>query len=175
VVCACESEDLPVVPGAPRPAAHRLAEWADGRAGPRPNEPARLTFEGDGHRLTHKGRLVKPQPATASSFTSTVLGFPRIGPHRELKRAIEGYWAGRVSRAELVSVASGLRTDALSAMASSGLDSIPVNTFSYYDQMLDTAAMLGALPPQVRDIDDDLDRYFAAARGTDQFAPLELT
>ncbi|MBV8347779.1 MAG: 5-methyltetrahydropteroyltriglutamate--homocysteine S-methyltransferase, partial [Mycolicibacterium sp.] len=125
--------------------------------------------------LTHEGRLVTPQASTASPFTSTVLGFPRTRPRRELKRAIEGYWAGRVNRAELEAVAADLRADALSAMASGGLDSIPVNTFSYYDQMLDTAVMLGALPPRVTDIGDDLDRYFAAARGTDQIAPLEMT
>ena len=116
-----------------------------------------------------------PQPFTAQPFTATILGSPRIGPRRELKRAIEGYWAGRVNRSGLEAVASGLRFDAWSAQASGGLDSIPVNTFSYYDQMLDTAVMLGALPPRVAGIEDDLDRYFAAARGTDEIAPLEMT
>jgi 5-methyltetrahydropteroyltriglutamate--homocysteine methyltransferase len=104
-----------------------------------------------------------------------VLGSPRIGPNRELKRAIEGYWAGRVERVELDAVGAGLRRDTWHALAQAGLDSIPVNTFSQYDQMLDTAVMLGALPPRVADVDDDLDRYFAAARGTDEIAPLEMT
>ena len=50
-----------------------------------------------------------------------------------------------------------------------------MNTFSYYDQMLDTAVLVGALPPRVAGIADDLDRYFAAARGNDDIAPLEMT
>lgn len=111
-----------------------------------------------------------PQP-----FTATVLGSARIGPHRELKRAVEGYWAGRVDPAELKAVAARLRLDTWGALAAGGVDSIPVNTFSYYDQMLDTAVMLGALPPRVAGLEDDLDRYFAAARGTEDIAPLEMT
>ncbi|EUA50418.1 cobalamin-independent synthase, N-terminal domain protein [Mycobacterium xenopi 3993] len=60
-------------------------------------------------------------------------------------------------------------------MAAAGLDSVPVNAFSYYDQMLDTAVMVGALPARVQTVHDDLDRYFAAARGTEDIAPLEMT
>ena len=114
--------------------------------------------------------LLNSQP-----FTATVTGSPRIGPRRELKRATEGYWAGRTSRSDLESVASTLRHDMWSGLADAGLDSVPVNTFSYYDQMLDTAVMLGALPARVAAISDELDRYFAAARGNDDVAPLEMT
>ena len=112
---------------------------------------------------------------TAQPFTATITGSPRIGPRRELKRATEGYWAGRTSRSELESVAASLRRDAWSSLVAAGLDSVPVNTFSYYDLMLDTAVMLGALPPRVHDVPDELDRYFAAARGTEDIAPLEMT
>lgn len=112
---------------------------------------------------------------TAQPFTATVTGSPRIGPRRELKRATEGYWAGRTNRSELESVAATLRRDTWSDLAAAGLDSVPVNTFSYYDQMLDTAVLVGALPARVQDIADELDRYFAAARGTDDIAPLEMT
>jgi 5-methyltetrahydropteroyltriglutamate--homocysteine methyltransferase len=112
---------------------------------------------------------------TATPFTATVTGSPRIGPRRELKRATEGYWAGRTSRSELENVAAALRRDTWAQLVASGLDSVPVNTFSYYDQMLDTAVLLGALPARVRDVSDDLDRYFAAARGTADIAPLEMT
>jgi 5-methyltetrahydropteroyltriglutamate--homocysteine methyltransferase len=111
----------------------------------------------------------------AQQFTATVTGSPRIGPKRELKRATEGYWAGRTSRADLESVAAMLRHDTWSGLAAAGLDSVPVNTFSYYDQMLDTAVLLGALPARVAEIPDELDRYFAAARGNDDVAPLEMT
>ena len=112
---------------------------------------------------------------TATPFTATVTGSPRIGPRRELKRATEGYWAGRTSRSELENVAATLRSDAWSQLVAAGLDSVPVNTFSYYDQMLDTAVMLGELPARVAAISDELDRYFAAARGNDDVAPLEMT
>ena len=112
---------------------------------------------------------------TSQPFTATVTGSPRIGPKRELKRATEGYWAGRTSRAELESVAATLRRDMWAQLVAAGLDSVPVNTFSYYDQMLDTAVMLGALPARAAQVPDDLDRYFAAARGNSDVAPLEMT
>ncbi|WP_085981597.1 5-methyltetrahydropteroyltriglutamate--homocysteine S-methyltransferase [Mycobacterium parascrofulaceum] len=115
------------------------------------------------------------QTVTAQPFTATVTGSPRIGPKRELKRATEGYWAGRTSRSELESVAATLRRDMWAGLAAAGLDSIPVNTFSYYDQMLDTTVMLGALPARTARVSDDLDRYFAAARGNADVAPLEMT
>lgn len=112
---------------------------------------------------------------TATPFYATILGSPRIGPNRELKRAVEKYWAGTVGRDELESVAAGLRRDTWEVLVAAGLDSVPVNTFSYYDPVLDTAAMVGALPPRVADMPDELDRYFAAARGNDDIAPLEMT
>lgn len=112
---------------------------------------------------------------TAQPFTATVTGSPRIGPNRELKHATEGYWAGRTSRSELESVAATLRRDMWSDLAGAGLDSVPVNTFSYYDQMLDTAFLLGALPPRATAVADELDRYFALARGNEDVAPLEMT
>jgi 5-methyltetrahydropteroyltriglutamate--homocysteine methyltransferase len=112
---------------------------------------------------------------TTTPFTATVTGSPRIGPKRELKRATEGYWAGRTSRSELEKVAATLRRDTWSQLVSAGLDSVPVNTFSYYDQMLDTTVLLGALPTRVHAVADELDRYFAAARGTGDIAPLEMT
>jgi 5-methyltetrahydropteroyltriglutamate--homocysteine methyltransferase len=118
---------------------------------------------------------LKGQLVTAKPFTATITGSPRIGPRRELKRATERYWARRTSRSELESVGAALRRDTWSQLAAAGLDSVPVNTFSYYDQMLDTAVLLGALPTRVQAIPDELDRYFAAARGTDDVAPLEMT
>jgi 5-methyltetrahydropteroyltriglutamate--homocysteine methyltransferase len=118
---------------------------------------------------------MKDEIVTSQPFTATVTGSPRIGPKRELKRATEGYWVGRTSRSELESVAATLRHDMWTSLAAAGLDSVPVNTFSYYDQMLDTAVMLGALPARAAKVSDDLDRYFAAARGNNDVAPLEMT
>jgi 5-methyltetrahydropteroyltriglutamate--homocysteine methyltransferase len=173
-VHACESEDLPAVPGAPRLAAHRLEEWASGRngcsgcvrcTGPVLRPLAATTPSIEGRRTI----------VTATPFTATVTGSPRIGPKRELKRATESYWKGNTSRAELEKVAATIRRDTWSQLAAAGLDSVPVNTFSYYDQMLDTAVLLGALPERVQAVSDDLDRYFAAARGSKDIAPLEMT
>jgi 5-methyltetrahydropteroyltriglutamate--homocysteine methyltransferase len=110
-----------------------------------------------------------------SPFTTTILGSPRIGPNRELKRAVEKYWAGRLDRAELEAVAATIRRDTWQALVAAGLDSVPVNTFSYYDQVLDTAVLVNALPARVAGVADELDRYFAAARGNDEIAPLEMT
>ncbi len=112
---------------------------------------------------------------TNTPFSATILGSPRIGPNRELKRAIEGYWSSRIQRPDLEAVAADIRASTRAQLHAAGLDSIPVNTFSYYDQILDSAVMLGALPPRVAGIEDEVDRYFAAARGTDEIAPLEMT
>ncbi|MEV0028116.1 5-methyltetrahydropteroyltriglutamate--homocysteine S-methyltransferase [Nocardia sp. NPDC050793] len=108
-------------------------------------------------------------------FTATVPGLPRVGPRRELKRATESYWAGRIDAEQLHAVARDLRRTQFAELQAAGLDSIPVGTFSYYDQVLDTAVLLGALPTRVAGIADPLDRYFAAARGTDTVEPLEMT
>ncbi|MBF6214386.1 5-methyltetrahydropteroyltriglutamate--homocysteine S-methyltransferase [Nocardia puris] len=108
-------------------------------------------------------------------FTATVLGLPRVGPRRELKRATESYWAGRIDAVALHRVAADLREAQYAELTAAGLDSIPVGTFSYYDQVLDTAVLLGALPERVAGIADPLDRYFAAARGNDSVEPLEMT
>ncbi|WP_206615162.1 5-methyltetrahydropteroyltriglutamate--homocysteine S-methyltransferase [Rhodococcus spongiicola] len=109
------------------------------------------------------------------AFTATVLGSPRIGPRRELKKAVESYWAGNLDASALESVGRDLRRRTWTELVDAGIDSVPVNTFSFYDQMLDTAVMLGALPERVSGIDSELDRYFAAARGTTTIAPLEMT
>ncbi len=110
-----------------------------------------------------------------SAFTATVLGSPRIGPRRELKKAVESYWAGNLDASALESVGKELRRQTWTELLEAGIDSVPVNVFSYYDQMLDTAVMLGALPERVAGIADELDRYFAAARGNTDVAPLEMT
>ncbi|MEB3370364.1 5-methyltetrahydropteroyltriglutamate--homocysteine S-methyltransferase [Saccharopolyspora mangrovi] len=111
-----------------------------------------------------------------SKIGSTVLGHPRIGPNRELKRALESYWAGRSAEADLREVARTLRQDTWRSLAEAGLGSVPGNTFSYYDQVLDTAVTFGAVPRRYADLGlGALDTYFAMARGTEQVPPLEMT
>ncbi|MBU2667129.1 5-methyltetrahydropteroyltriglutamate--homocysteine S-methyltransferase [Actinoplanes bogorensis] len=107
---------------------------------------------------------------------STVLGYPRIGPNRELKKAVEAYWAGRVSSEELETTAKTLRAEVWQTLRDARLDAIPSNTFSYYDQVLDTAVAVGAIPDRFERLGlSDLDTYFAMARGVDEEPALELT
>jgi 5-methyltetrahydropteroyltriglutamate--homocysteine methyltransferase len=98
---------------------------------------------------------------------SSIQGFPRIGGQREFKFATEGYWAGRVSAEELHDTARRLRRENWQLMRDAGIDLIPSNDFSYYDQVLDTTALVGAVPPRYgqRGGDVGLDTYFAMARG----------
>jgi 5-methyltetrahydropteroyltriglutamate--homocysteine methyltransferase len=108
--------------------------------------------------------------------TSTVLGYPRIGRDRELKKAVEAYWAGRIDVATLQQTAARIRADVWQTLRDAGLDSIPSNTFSFYDHVLDTAVAVGAVPERFRRLGlSDLDTYFAMARGTDTEPALELT
>jgi 5-methyltetrahydropteroyltriglutamate--homocysteine methyltransferase len=111
-----------------------------------------------------------------STIGSTVLGYPRIGPNRELKRALENYWASRISEAELRDIARDLRADTWRSLRQAGLDSVPGNTFSFYDHVLDTAVTFGAVPRRYADLGlSPLDTYFAMARGVESTPPLELT
>lgn len=98
---------------------------------------------------------------------SSVSGFPRIGPRRELKFATEGYWKGSTSAEQLNEVASGLRRDNWELMKAAGVDLIPSGDFSFYDQMLDLIALVGAVPSRYGHAGGpvDLDTYFAMARG----------
>jgi len=98
---------------------------------------------------------------------SHIVGYPRIGRRRELKRATERYWDGRITREELEAAGRQLRLEAWTLMRDAGIDFIPSNTFTFYDQVLDTTCMVGAAPPRygVTDGPIDLDTYFAMARG----------
>jgi len=104
-----------------------------------------------------------------------LIGFPRIGEQRELKRALESYWSGKISQEELKKTASDLRKRHWTYQKSGGIDLISVNDFSYYDNMLDTAVMVGAIPSRYTDIENPLDRYFAMARGDATHKALEMT
>ena len=100
--------------------------------------------------------------------TASNLGFPPLGAARELKRATEGYWSGKVTRAQLLATGAELRRQHWQLQRDIGLDRIPANDFSFYDRMLDTCAMVGAVPPRYGWKSDwvDADTYFAMARGS---------
>ncbi|WP_344619581.1 5-methyltetrahydropteroyltriglutamate--homocysteine S-methyltransferase [Dactylosporangium salmoneum] len=107
---------------------------------------------------------------------STVLGYPRIGGNRELKKAVEAYWAGKIDADALASTAAGLRAEVWQTLRDAGLSAIPSNTFSYYDHVLDTAVAVGAIPTRFTRLGlSELDTYFAMARGVDAEPALELT
>jgi len=100
--------------------------------------------------------------------TASNLGFPPLGAARELKRATEGYWSGKVTRAQLLATGAELRRRHWQLQRDMGLDRIPVNDFSFYDRMLDTCALVGAVPPRYGFNGEwvDADTYFAMARGS---------
>ncbi|GAB7029222.1 5-methyltetrahydropteroyltriglutamate--homocysteine S-methyltransferase [Streptomyces platensis subsp. malvinus] len=104
-------------------------------------------------------------------------GYPRQGQNRELKKAVEGYWKGRVGADALRATAAELRRTHWRQLADAGIDEVPTGDFSYYDHVLDTTVMVGAIPDRHRAAveTDALDGYFAMARGTQDVAPLEMT
>ncbi|RZD90178.1 5-methyltetrahydropteroyltriglutamate--homocysteine S-methyltransferase [Streptomyces albidoflavus] len=115
--------------------------------------------------------------SAAAAARSTVYGYPRQGQHRELKKAVEGYWKGRVGADALKETAAELRRSNWAQLAEAGIDEVPTGDFSYYDHVLDTSVMVGAVPPRHRAaVDaDPLEGYFAMARGNQDVAPLEMT
>lgn len=98
------------------------------------------------------------------------LGYPRIGSNRELKKACESYWSGKTSANELQNTAASIRLFNWRLQKEAGIDLIPSNDFSLYDQVLDLCLMVGAIPERYHDVildksNNELDLYFAMARG----------
>ena len=102
------------------------------------------------------------------------LGYPRVGPFRELKKASEAYWAKKISAEELLSAAKDIRLANWNTQKDAGIDLIPSNDFSFYDQVLDLSLTVGAIPARYEsllnklDNNYSLDLYFAMARGFQQ-------
>ena len=105
------------------------------------------------------------------------LGFPRIGARRELKTAVETHWKGSLSVEELAAEGARLRALHWQVQKDAGLDVIPSNDFSFYDQVLDTTAMLGAVPDRFGPLGEVVTpaQYFAMARGTKEAPAMEMT
>lgn len=114
--------------------------------------------------------------------SASILGYPRIGRRRELKKAVEAYWAGRIDAAALDAAAKEIQLGTARRLQGLGLTeaaAVP-GTFSYYDQVLDAAAHLGAVPARFGNLLNaegqlDIDGYFTLARGTKDQQPLEMT
>src|SRR5487761_1101286 len=106
---------------------------------------------------------------------TAVLGFPRIGPDRELKRALERRWSGGPAE-DLEVVARTLRQGHRDMALTAGIDVIPCNDFSLYDHVLDTACMVGVIPERfAAAAGPGRETYFAMARGSAGIRPLEMT
>lgn len=124
--------------------------------------------------------MTEPTPAFPRG---TILGYPRIGRRRELKRAVEAHWSGATDEATLEATAAGLRRATRERLAALGLgrtDSSIPESFSYYDQVHDAAVAVGVLPERFaehRGADGSigLGAYFTAARGAGENLPLEMT
>ena len=115
--------------------------------------------------------------APAQFPTATILAYPRIGRERQLKRALEARWAGRITDAELTQAADELRRENLARLVELGLgatDASLADAPSLYDHVLDATILLGAIPPRFAGR-EGLDLYFALARGDDQVGPEEMT
>ncbi|XP_057956031.1 5-methyltetrahydropteroyltriglutamate--homocysteine methyltransferase 2-like isoform X1 [Malania oleifera] len=111
------------------------------------------------------------------AMASHIVGYPRMGPKRELKFALESFWDGKCGAEDLQKVAADLRSSIWKQMADAGIKYIPSNTFSYYDQVLDTTAMLGAVPPRYSWNGGEIgfDIYFSMARGNASVPAMEMT
>ena len=100
------------------------------------------------------------------SIRTNILGYPRVGAGRELKKAEEAYWAGKTTKDELLAVAAQIRKSNWQLQKEAGIDLIPSNDFSLYDQTLDLTLSLGAIPERYNTLKDDrLELYFAMAHG----------
>lgn len=127
--------------------------------------------------------MTQPSSRSETFPAGTILGYPRIGRRRELKRAVEAFWRHDISADELEQSAAALRTATRERLVALGLgrtDSSIPESFSFYDQVLDAAVTVGAIPSRFADLvhDDgtlDLAGYFTLARGEGDRAPLEMT
>ncbi|CAN8269853.1 unnamed protein product [Cochlearia groenlandica] len=110
-------------------------------------------------------------------MASHIVGYPRMGPKRELKFALESFWDGKTTAEDLNKVSADLRSDIWKQMSETGIKYIPSNTFAYYDQVLDTTAMLGAVPPRYGWNSGEIgfDVYFSMARGNASVPAMEMT
>ena len=99
------------------------------------------------------------------------LGYPRIGPKRELKFALENYWSGQSDIGSLLSVSESIQINNWRLQKSLGIDRIPSNDFSLYDHVLDTAVMVTAIPArfQTEDLDDEYIALFCDGQGISEW------
>ena len=103
-----------------------------------------------------------------------LIGFPRIGENRELKRALESYWANKTTYNDVLEVASSLKEKHWKEQNAAGICYIPSNDFSLYDNILDTSILLNVIPKRFEALENE-ELYFALARGTKEAQACEMT
>ncbi len=108
------------------------------------------------------------------SKNSYILGFPRIGEQRELKKSLENYWSGKSSFGEVQKVASDLKKRHWSYQKDAGIEYISSNDFSFYDNMLDTSILFSVIPERFKGLENE-ELYFAMARGNKDATACEMT
>lgn len=113
----------------------------------------------------------------SSTITTSSLGYPRIGRNREWKKLLEDFWSGKISEEQLRAGMSGLQLQHLKTQQQAGIELIPVGDFTFYDHVLDTAAMFGVVPPRYGYDGGEisLELYFAMARGSAGATACEMT
>jgi 5-methyltetrahydropteroyltriglutamate--homocysteine methyltransferase len=123
--------------------------------------------------------MFKLKTLSKSNMIAHNLGYPRIGNHRELKKACELYWSGKTTYKNLVHIGKNIRQENWLLQKQMGIDLIPSNDFSFYDQVLDMSLTVNAIPERYHDVivnknNFELDLYFAMARGYQKEA-LDIT
>lgn len=119
--------------------------------------------------------VAQNQSKAVTNLKTANLGFPRMGRERELKFALEGYWSGKRTEQDLLTTAAALRKEHWKVQQAAGIDVIPSNDFSFYDQVLDTLVLVGATPERFGPGPVTLERYFAMARNSREQTAMEMT
>ena len=119
--------------------------------------------------------MAATNPSPSTSLITANLGFPRMGVDRELKFALESFWKGSSTEADLQIAGRSLRKRHWLLQQAAGISMIPSNDFSLYDQVLDTLVLLGATPARFGNDAHTLASYFAMARNSSEQTPMEMT
>ena len=109
------------------------------------------------------------------NVSTLAYGYPKMGQNRELKKAVESFWKGNLSREELIQKAQSVHFKRIHVQNEQNIDHIISNDFSLYDSMLDHSIMLGIVPDRYKNITDNLDTFFAMARGNKDAVACEMT
>lgn len=109
----------------------------------------------------------------AASITTSTIGYPRIGPNRELKKALEAFWTGKITEADLIGHVHQVELSAWRAQKEAGIDLVACDG-TMYDQTLDVVVALGLLPERFASL-SGLDSYYAAARGKGDIQAMDMS